>query len=290
MRFLLDNKLYEDLKFAHNYAINIATDTPWKSFPSHWHTSMEIIMPLCNDYDITVNSKLFHLNKNDIIFIFPGEIHSFQAQETYATFVLQFEYQLLSNLKNYQEYIFLFHQIRLIKAKETTHDDMNLPALLLTMKRISSTAHCFTELILYQKLLEFFVEIGQLCLRNHRSYIEITNQEHVKYVAKFVGICSYITTHCEEPLHLDEIAERAHVSKYHFSRLFKDFTGFTFHHFLTIQRVKKAELLLANPENTMTEIAYQSGFNSITTFNRAFKDIHSCSPSDYYHLYNNAPR
>jgi len=40
----------------------------------------------------------------------------------------------------------------------------------------------------------------------------------------------------------------------------------------------------------MTEIAYQSGFQSITTFNRAFKEMHHCSPSDFLHLYQDEKR
>jgi AraC-like DNA-binding protein len=50
-------------------------------------------------------------------------------------------------------------------------------------------------------------------------------------------------------------------------------------------RVKKAENLLLNPELPITQAALDAGFESIATFNRAFKKIHRCTPSEYKKLY-----
>jgi AraC-like DNA-binding protein len=50
-------------------------------------------------------------------------------------------------------------------------------------------------------------------------------------------------------------------------------------------RVKRAENLLLNPERSITEIALDAGFESIATFNRAFKEIKHCTPSEYKNLY-----
>ncbi|HCD46236.1 MAG TPA: hypothetical protein DEQ64_21450 [Lachnoclostridium sp.] len=71
-------------------------------------------------------------------------------------------------------------------------------------------------------------------------------------------------------------------SKYHFTRIFKQYMNMTFYEYLNSRRVKKAEELLYNTkEMSITDVAMGSGFSSMSTFNRTFKMIKRCSPSDY---------
>lgn len=95
----------------------------------------------------------------------------------------------------------------------------------------------------------------------------------------------YIDSHYTEELTLDNIADFSGFSKYHFTRLFKQYTDSTFYDYLIYRRIKAAEELLANPELSITEIALQSGFSSISTFNRIFKQKKGCTPSEYRSLY-----
>ncbi len=91
----------------------------------------------------------------------------------------------------------------------------------------------------------------------------------------------YIDIHYMEELNLEDIAESTGFSKYHFSRLFKQYTGFTFCDYLCHRRIKVAEELLARPDLSITEAALQAGFPSISTFNRLFKQYKNCTPSEY---------
>ena len=47
----------------------------------------------------------------------------------------------------------------------------------------------------------------------------------------------------------------------------------------------KADIMLAEPELSITEIAMRSGFNSLSTFNRVFKAHHNCTPMEYRRHY-----
>ena len=76
----------------------------------------------------------------------------------------------------------------------------------------------------------------------------------------------------------------AGYSKYHFSRLFSEYTKETFCDYLNLRRIKAAEELLLNDSLSVTEIAMQSGFSSIATFNRLFRSLKGCSPSEYRKL------
>lgn len=55
----------------------------------------------------------------------------------------------------------------------------------------------------------------------------------------------------------------------------------TFGHYLNNYRIEKASDLLKSTEDPITEIVFKSGFGSIKTFNRVFKQIRGCSPSSY---------
>ncbi len=55
----------------------------------------------------------------------------------------------------------------------------------------------------------------------------------------------------------------------------------TFYEYLNNRRVSKAEELLAKSEYTVLDIALSSGFSSLSAFNRTFRSLKNCSPSEY---------
>jgi AraC-like DNA-binding protein len=80
---------------------------------------------------------------------------------------------------------------------------------------------------------------------------------------------------------LDDAAAAANLSKFYFSRFFKEQTGQTFHVYLSRVRISRAEELLAGSDLPVTEIAYRCGFSSLKTFNRLFRTFTGTSPSRY---------
>ena len=88
---------------------------------------------------------------------------------------------------------------------------------------------------------------------------------------------------------LDDVASLAGFSKYHFSRLFKNFTGLSFYKYLNKKRIEQAEKLLVDPALSITEVALQSGFSSLSAFIRMFKLIKDCTPTEFRSLYEMEP-
>ena len=97
-------------------------------------------------------------------------------------------------------------------------------------------------------------------------------------------VCNYISDHCTENISIDRLASLAGFSKFHFARLFKQFSGMSCYEYLTQQRIAHAERLLIQPNLSITEVAMHSGFNSLSTFNRIFKSAKNCTPSEYKRL------
>ena len=92
---------------------------------------------------------------------------------------------------------------------------------------------------------------------------------------------AFINENFCEDISLDEIAQAAYISKYHFSRLFKSVYNMTVWDYINIKRIDKAVHLLSSSDETITIIAMKSGFNSVTNFNRIFKKVKGCVPKEY---------
>ena len=130
-----------------------------------------------------------------------------------------------------------------------------------------------------------FVSIGRNHINDMDLFPNTKSHKQQEYLQKFNDVLDYIDSHYTEELTLDDIADFSGFSKYHFTRLFKQYTDSTFYDYLSFRRIKSAEELLAKPELSITEIALQSGFSSISTFNRIFKQKKGCTPSEYRSLY-----
>lgn len=80
---------------------------------------------------------------------------------------------------------------------------------------------------------------------------------------------------------LNEIASRVGVSRFHLNRIFKERTGYTPRIYLERIRVKKAKELLLTTVFNSTEIGYQTGYQSVSSFYNAFKRNTGFSPSQF---------
>ena len=70
------------------------------------------------------------------------------------------------------------------------------------------------------------------------------------------------------------------VSEAHFARSFKEAFGVPPHRYLLTRRIERAKALLRDTDLPITEIAFQTGWNSLGTFGRTFRDITGESPSE----------
>lgn len=94
----------------------------------------------------------------------------------------------------------------------------------------------------------------------------------------------FIRKNLNSEISLNEIAEASGVSRYHFIRIFSAYIGETPFEYIQRQKILKAIDLLENHKVSITEISYQVGFESQSSFNKAFKKITSLSPSQFRNL------
>ena len=84
-----------------------------------------------------------------------------------------------------------------------------------------------------------------------------------------------------EPLTLKMVADHVHLSTFYFCKMFKKSTGISFTDYLARARVDRARRLLSNRRLRVSEIAFESGFQSLSQFNRVFRRVTGDSPTRF---------
>jgi AraC-like DNA-binding protein len=88
-----------------------------------------------------------------------------------------------------------------------------------------------------------------------------------------------VASHEEWPV--SRLARVSHVSEAHFARAFKEAFGLPPHRYLLTRRIERATALLRDTDLSITDIAFQTGWSSMGTFGRTFRDITGESPGEF---------
>lgn len=89
---------------------------------------------------------------------------------------------------------------------------------------------------------------------------------------------------------VQRLASVSGVSESHFARSFRDAFGIPPHRYLLTRRVERAVALLRDSDLSITEIVFQTGWNSVGTFGRVFRDVTGESPGAMRKRAREAPR
>jgi AraC-like DNA-binding protein len=98
---------------------------------------------------------------------------------------------------------------------------------------------------------------------------------------KVEQMACFIAQHYTERLTVDDIGRAVNLHPNYAMSLFQKTFGTTLIDYLTHHRISHAERLLATTDEKIVEVAFNSGFSSISRFNEAFRRACGCSPRDY---------
>ena len=92
----------------------------------------------------------------------------------------------------------------------------------------------------------------------------------------------YIETNLDNRITLSDVAKNVNYSEHHFHRLFSKYSSETLNQFITRIKMERSAIYLAiNSEISITEIAFKYGYNSSSSYNKAFKKHHGMSPTEF---------
>lgn len=283
---LKDLSIFENNHFYKGYSFSIFYFHELETFPLHWHHYVEVIYTMQNGVIFEVNGQKVHMKKGDVLFIWPGELHSIVYQpRPNNTLMLQFDAQLLTDRLDFQKMAYLFYKTRILRGASGGELVILIQNTLLKILDTSLNEENFPEMKACVLIYELMISLGQEFLSegNRRGKKVITHKAQVEQ--QMLHVCNYIAAHCTEKITLEQAAFVAGFSKFHFSKLFKEYTGHSFPEFQAKERLRIAETLLMDPSVSVTEASLESGFESISTFNRVFKQFKKVSPTQFRTMY-----
>ena len=101
------------------------------------------------------------------------------------------------------------------------------------------------------------------------------NDERIRQVK------DYVAMHYMQDISMQQLAGMVHMSSETFSRFFRQRTGRTPNRYIIDYRLGIAARLLTTTELSVSEIGYSCGFNTLSHFNRLFRESKGCTPSEF---------
>ncbi len=256
-----------------------------ENYPLHWHSATEIIIPIDSIYTIEVDDVKYIVNPKEILVIPSGQLHSLYAPPKGLRIIILFENSLLSNIQGINSVLYNLRPFVIINKKTFGESSDELISTIYEVIDEYFALKNFREVACLSLLMKFLV----LLERNKTIYHleNSTVKKNNNYHECISRTCEYIDAHCTEALSLEELAQVAGYSPFHFSRIFKEYKNDTIYNYITRRRIMYAENLLMLPEMSITQVAINSGFESISTFNRVFKNIKKCTPTQFINMNKN---
>ena len=252
-----------------------------EDYSTHWHTSVEIIMPYVNHYDVLVDGKRHRLEPGDVFIIAPGELHTLYAPPEGERLITLFDFSLFSSLQGMNSILESIRHYKHIKMSEDPKTAEILTSCLKDIEYEFFQETAYEDPILFSLIIKFFVTIGRANLETKSFFPDLPVDKQHEYTNKLLAVSNYVTWNFAGDLSAKKLADMIGFTPAEFSKRFEQFTGISFNDYLNQKRISHAEKLLIYPNVSTTEVATSCGYKSLSTFNRAFRSIKKISPTEY---------
>ena len=247
-----------------NYYYSKAIDRRYSESTQHYHPHYEIYFMKEGKCRYFIDERSYDIEAGDIVFIPKGIIHrAHYFGQIHSRLLINCTEQYIPELiqNNIDETRFIYRSKEIAKHAERLFDQIE---------------HEYTHPDEFTKaaLLCYTSQIFFLMLRNPGNHEDATTGNEL-----VDGVVKYIKQNYMSDIKLSTVAKMKSVSPEHLSRTFKACTGFGFNEYITLLRLRQAEdMIKNNPEKTISEIAYECGFNDGNYFSYKFKKMYGIPP------------
>jgi len=256
------------------------SDVPWR-YEIHDHSAIEILLTLEGMVTYTIEDKVYQVRKGEILIIPQDTAHSLTMEEGSSRYLYLFEPDAIMTMRDIKSMAIYFNKPFHLRDGSDAH--VRIRELLLRAKDLYEKRELMWNTACYSCILRVYATLGQRYL----SGIRPRTADNMRNMDSEVinAVMTYINNHYREELSLENVAGFAGFSRYYFSRSFKKQTGYSFKDYLCQKRLQVAMDLLIRTNRSMRDVAIESGFGSVATFNRVFREKKGCTPTQYRAIY-----
>ena len=256
------------------------SDIPWR-YETHDHSAVEILLTLEGMVTYTIEDKIYQVRKGEILIVPPDTLHSLTMGEGSSRYLFLFESDAIMTMRDIKSMAMYFHKPFHLRDGSDAH--VRIRELLLRAREAYEKRELMWNTMCYSCILRVYATLGQRYL----SGIKPRTGDNMRNMDSEVinAVMTYINNHYREELSLEDVAKFAGFSRYYFSRTFKRQTGYSFKDYLCQKRLQVAMDLLIRTTRPMRDVALESGFGSVATFNRVFRESKGCTPTQYRVIY-----
>ena len=225
------------------------------TFGHHLHYSFEFFYVCKGSISCTINDRAYEVREGEAILVLPNQSHSYQTHEFSDAIMLIFDP------------IYINEFYKLIRDKEFVY-----PVFRPNEPRLFSLP-APKDVFSWKSVL--YALCAQVC-----EQCELQPSSH-KNNHLIERVIEYISQNLDGTLRLEQLAENLGYSYHYLSNCIKDNFGMNFCTLVNQYRVDLAASLLRTTDLTITEVAARSGFSTIRSFNRAFKNSQGITPSEF---------
>ena len=256
------------------------SDVPWQ-YELHDHSAVEILLTLEGSVTYTVNDIVYQVRKGEVLIIPPDMQHALSMGEESSRYLFLFEPEGILSMRDIKTLTPYFH--RPFHLRDGSEAHVRIRELLLKLKDVYEKRELMWNTVCYSYLLRVYAILGQRYLNGVRN--RIPDGGRIVESEVITASMTYINNHYKQDLSLEDVAEFAGFSRYYFSRSFKKQTGYSFKDYLCEKRLQVATDLLIRTDKSMKDVAAESGFGSVATFNRVFREKKGCTPTQFRAIY-----
>lgn len=254
--------------------------------PYHWHQEIEILVLEQGKATVTVNGMDYPGKAGDVFIISPGELHSIQSEDDsifYYACVFQLPFLSFEGFDQGQSQWLnplLSHTLLFptkIEENSPGAEEIRreLEELIQSNLRQDPGFSLFTKACLLKIISLMAREKLLIPVEKKASQYSSAKTELMKEMV------SYLQSHYEEKITLDEIAKRFNLSPKYFCRFFKENFGKGMVEYLNYFRMEQAAKRLLETDQRILDVALGVGFENFSYFIKKFKEIYGCTPSAY---------
>lgn len=241
--------------------LSVTERTLTVDYPLHWHSFFEIEYVLEGSAVFQLNGKDVSAQSGTAVFITPADLQKIHTVTPPFTVI---------NIMFDERWVTEELQPLLTAGCTVNLANTPLPKMLL---REYNQRQALYETGCKHLLNSFLVEIFRL--RHSTTTRTISTNSAVCNAQLFLQM------HFQEPVTLEQLADRAGFSSAYFSTLFRRETGESFQTYLLNLRLHHAARLVESTDHPLSLICQQAGFGNFAYFSRAFKNRYGISPQQY---------